>query len=78
MDKAIKEKANKWLNSNIDQDAKDDIIRMLENPDQTELVDSFYKDLEFGTGGLRGIIGIGSSRMNKYTIAQIMYFRHIK
>ena len=56
MDKAIKEKANKWLNSNIDQDAKDDIIRMLENPDQTELVDSFYKDLEFGTGGLRGIL----------------------
>ena len=68
MDKAIKEKANKWLNSNIDQDAKDEITKMLENPDQSELVDSFYKDLEFGTGGLRGIIGIGSSRMNKYTI----------
>jgi phosphoglucomutase len=68
MDKAIKEKANNWLNSNIDQDAKDDIIRMLENPDQAELEDSFYKDLEFGTGGLRGIIGIGSSRMNKYTL----------
>jgi len=68
MDKAIKEKANKWLNSNIDQDAKDDIIRMLDNPDQSELIDSFYKDLEFGTGGLRGIIGIGSSRINKYTV----------
>ena len=68
MDKAIKEKANKWLNSNIDQDAKDEIARMLESEDQSELIDSFYKDLEFGTGGLRGIIGIGSSRMNKYTI----------
>jgi phosphoglucomutase len=68
MDKAIKEKANKWLNSNIDKDAKDEITRMLENVDQSELVDSFYKDLEFGTGGLRGIIGIGSSRMNKYTV----------
>jgi phosphoglucomutase len=68
MDKAIKEKANKWLNSNIDQSAKDEITGMLENPDQTELIDSFYKDLEFGTGGLRGIIGIGSSRMNKYTV----------
>jgi phosphoglucomutase len=68
MDKAIKEKANKWLNSNIDQDAKDEIAQMLESDDQTELIDSFYKDLEFGTGGLRGIIGIGSSRMNKYTI----------
>jgi len=68
MDKAIIEKANKWLNSNIDQDARDEITRMLEDPDKTELVDSFYKDLEFGTGGLRGIIGIGSSRMNKYTV----------
>ncbi len=68
MDKAIKEKANKWLNSNIDQEAKDEINRMLESDDQSELIDSFYKDLEFGTGGLRGIIGIGSSRMNKYTV----------
>jgi phosphoglucomutase len=68
MDKAIIEKANKWLNSNIDQDAKDEINRMMNNPDSTELVESFYKDLEFGTGGLRGIIGIGSNRMNKYTV----------
>ncbi len=68
MDKAIKEKANKWLNSNIDQDAKDEIARMLQSEDQSELIDSFYKDLEFGTGGLRGIIGIGSSRINKYTV----------
>jgi phosphoglucomutase len=68
MDKAIIEKANKWLKSNIDQDAKDEISRMLNNPDQSELADAFYKDLEFGTGGLRGIIGIGSNRMNKYTV----------
>ena len=68
MDKAILEKANKWLNSNIDQEAKDEIIRMMDSTDKTELIDSFYKDLEFGTGGLRGIIGVGSSRMNKYTV----------
>lgn len=68
MDSAIVEKANKWLNSNIDQEARDEIIRMMNNEDKTELIDSFYKDLEFGTGGLRGIIGIGSSRMNKYTV----------
>jgi len=68
MDKAIIEKANTWLNSKIDQEAKDDINRMLNSTDKTELIDAFYKDLEFGTGGLRGIIGIGSNRMNKYTV----------
>jgi phosphoglucomutase len=68
MDNVIIEKADKWLKSNIDQDAKDEITRMLGNSDKTELTDAFYKDLEFGTGGLRGIIGIGSNRMNKYTI----------
>ena len=41
---------------------------MLENPDKTELIDSFYKDLEFGTGGLRGIMGAGTNRMNIYTV----------
>lgn len=62
------EKARLWLNSNIDPEAKDEIRRMLDSPDNAELTDSFYKDLEFGTGGLRGIMGIGSNRINKYTV----------
>jgi phosphoglucomutase len=70
MDIEVKNKALKWLNSNIDQDSKDDIQRMFNAPDQTELVDSFYKDLEFGTGGLRGIMGVGSNKMNKYTVGK--------
>ena len=62
-----REKANQWLEAkNIDQASKDEISKMLEN--QEELEESFLKDLEFGTGGLRGIMGIGTSRLNKYTI----------
>jgi len=68
MDKAIIEKANKWLHSNIDQEIKDAINSMMNNPDKSDLVDAFYKDLEFGTGGLRGLIGVGSNRMNKLTV----------
>ena len=68
MDKAIVEKANLWLNSDIDEASKEEIKRLLEAEDKTELIDSFYKDLEFGTGGLRGIIGIGSNKMNRYTV----------
>jgi phosphoglucomutase len=70
MDKEVREKALEWLSSNIDQSSKQDIERMLEAEDQTELIDSFYKDLEFGTGGLRGTMGTGSNRMNKYTIGK--------
>ncbi len=64
MDTIIKAKADSWLNSNIDEESKA-AIRAL-SPD--ELADSFYKDLEFGTGGLRGVMGVGSNRMNKYTV----------
>jgi phosphoglucomutase len=70
MDIEVKNKALEWLHSNIDQEAKTDIQRMLDAKDETELVDSFYKDLEFGTGGLRGLMGIGSNRINKYTIGK--------
>lgn len=63
------EKANKWLNSQqVDQSTKAAIQSMLANEDPTELTESFYRELEFGTGGLRGIMGIGSNRMNKYTV----------
>jgi len=70
MDLEVRAKAEQWLNSNIDLDAKNEIQLMLDSEDQTDLVDSFYKDLEFGTGGLRGIMGIGSNRINKYTIGK--------
>lgn len=70
MDLEVRAKAEEWLTSNIDSDAKIEIQNMLDSEDQTELVDSFYKDLEFGTGGLRGLMGIGSNRINKYTIGK--------
>ncbi|PLX12581.1 MAG: phosphoglucomutase [Marinilabiliales bacterium] len=63
----VKEKANIWLNSNINEETRAAINDMLQN-DEKELVESFYKDLEFGTGGLRGIMGAGTNRMNIYTV----------
>ena len=57
----IQAKAQKWLESNnVDQETKDSIKTMLEDKDSMNLTESFYKDLEFGTGGLRGIMGVGS------------------
>lgn len=64
IDQSIQEKVDQWLNSAIDDESKEAIRNM----GGTELADSFYKDLEFGTGGLRGIMGAGSNRMNKYTV----------
>ncbi len=62
-----KEKAEQWLNtSNLDDKAKDEIGHLLKNP--SELEEAFLASLEFGTGGLRGIMGIGTNRMNKYTV----------
>lgn len=59
---------NEWLNGNYDQKTKDEIQDLLNKEAYTELTDSFYRSLEFGTGGLRGIMGSGSNRINKYTI----------
>lgn len=67
LDPAVKEKIDKWLNGNYDDETKAGIRSMLENEQYSELTDAFYKDLEFGTGGLRGIMGVGSNRVNKYT-----------
>ena len=67
MDTAIQEKVNAWLNGNYDQETKNEII-LLQKENPTELTESFYRNLEFGTGGLRGIMGVGTNRMNKYTI----------
>ncbi len=70
MEQNIRDKALEWLNSNIDENLKKEIRSMLDNNDPTELTDAFYQDLEFGTGGLRGIMGAGSNRMNKYTVGK--------
>ncbi|WP_316788673.1 phospho-sugar mutase [Pedobacter frigoris] len=59
---------NSWLNGNYDQKTKEEIQQLLDKEAYTELTDSFYRNLEFGTGGLRGIMGAGSNRINKYTI----------
>jgi len=67
MDQEIIKNAQKWLDGNYDKETKSEVRRLLREKSD-ELVDSFYKDLEFGTGGLRGIMGVGSNRMNKYTV----------
>lgn len=60
-------KAKKWLDESFDAETRKEVQRMIDN-DHALLTESFYKDLEFGTGGLRGIMGVGSNRMNKYTV----------
>ena len=66
--KLVTEKAQEWLGPAFDAETQAEVKKMLENDDKTELIESFYKDLEFGTGGLRGIMGAGSNRMNIYTV----------
>jgi phosphoglucomutase len=67
MDAAIQQKIDTWLNGNYDHDTKEEIKKM-QKDDPAYLTESFYKNLEFGTGGLRGIMGVGTNRMNKYTV----------
>ena len=67
MDKQIIDKANYWLTNDFDVETQNLVKDLIEN-NEAELIESFYKDLEFGTGGLRGIMGVGSNRMNKYTV----------
>ena len=66
--KQVTEKAQVWLGEGYDADTRAAVKAMLENEDKTDLIECFYKDLEFGTGGLRGIMGVGSNRMNIYTV----------
>lgn len=61
-------KAKQWLSPAYDEETRKEVQAMLDSEDKTPLIDSFYKDLEFGTGGLRGIMGAGSNRMNIYTV----------
>lgn len=64
----VKAKAQIWLDGDYDAETKAKVKEMLSASDSTELIESFYKDLEFGTGGLRGIMGVGTNRMNIYTV----------
>lgn len=66
--KTVTEKAKGWLGEGYDEETRKEVERMLNAEDKTELIECFYKDLEFGTGGLRGIMGAGSNRMNIYTV----------
>ena len=67
LEQTVMAKAEAWLNGDYDAQTKEQVKYLIDN-DKTELVESFYKDLEFGTGGLRGIMGVGSNRMNIYTV----------
>jgi len=67
LDPNVQEKIDHWLNGGYDEQTKADIRKKLDQKKYDELTDAFYKDLEFGTGGLRGIMGVGSNRVNKYT-----------
>ncbi len=66
--KNVTEKAQIWLGEGYDEETKAEVKKLLDNEDKTDLIEAFYKDLEFGTGGLRGIMGVGSNRMNIYTV----------
>ena len=64
----VKKKAQVWLGKEYDSEIREQVQVLLDNEDPTDLIEAFYKDLEFGTGGLRGIMGVGSNRMNIYTV----------
>ncbi len=66
--KEVTARAQVWLGEGYDAETRAAVQAMLDNPDKTELIESFYRDLEFGTGGLRGIMGAGTNRMNIYTV----------
>ncbi|MDE5695467.1 MAG: phospho-sugar mutase, partial [Alistipes sp.] len=67
VEQLVRQKAQSWLDGHYDEQTKKQVKYLMDN-DMKELVESFYKDLEFGTGGLRGIMGVGSNRMNIYTV----------
>lgn len=68
LDAQTRQRIQTWLDGNYDAETKQTIRSLIEAGNDTELTDAFYKDLEFGTGGLRGIIGVGSNKMNRYTV----------
>ena len=68
MERNFREVAQSWLDGNYDQETKDEVRRLMDT-DPAGLEDAFYRNLEFGTGGLRGVMGVGTNRMNKYVVA---------
>ncbi len=70
MEQHIMEKAREWLDPSFDEQTRNEVTRMMEE-DPVKLEDSFYKNLEFGTGGLRGVMGAGTNRMNRYTVGMV-------
>ncbi len=68
LDEAIQEKVNSWLSGNYDAATKSTIKQLIEKGETTQLTDAFYKEMTFGTGGIRGIMGAGPNRINKYTL----------
>jgi phosphoglucomutase len=70
LDPAVDLKIREWLSGSYDESTKDEIMKMIDREKTSELTDAFYKDLEFGTGGIRGIMGVGSNRVNKYTLGK--------
>lgn len=67
IDPVVLERAEKWLDERFDVQSREEVQRLIDH-DPASLTESFYRDLEFGTGGLRGIMGVGTNRMNKYTV----------
>ena len=65
---SVEQKAQQWLDGNYDKETKQEVSKLLAASDKTDLIEAFYRDLEFGTGGLRGIMGVGTNRMNIYTV----------
>src|SRR5690606_26377107 len=70
IDSETTNRIQQWLSTEYDVDTIEQVQKLVDNKQETELLDAFYKELEFGTGGLRGIMGVGSNRVNKYTIGK--------
>ncbi|HEO65509.1 MAG TPA: phospho-sugar mutase, partial [Spirochaetes bacterium] len=71
IDKTIQLKAQEWLSESYDQNTQDEIKALIQSNNEKELIDRFYKELDFGTGGLRGVLGAGTNRMNIYTVGKM-------
>lgn len=70
LDPALKKRIREWLAEPYDMETREAVERLIKQGDVDALIDAFYKDLEFGTGGLRGILGVGTNRMNRYTVGR--------
>ena len=74
----VRKKAQVWLGPEYDEETRREVQALLDKDDPTDLIEAFYKDLEFGTGGLRGIMGVGTNRMNIYTVGAATNCRRLR